>query len=551
MTSCAFWVRGAPRDGECALLPSANRDLADGCDVELLNTAYINCSGWAPGCSGGFTGFTYTLQKETQDGSIVSINVRQGDGKGNTKEPLETRVGKSAEYSVQVCSMVGACKSHALVPITACAAVSPSASEELVMEVVAEAEECLLQQNAECAQEKQQSLADYAEPCDGESNSVLIESLIAQAIELFHVIVSAQGDVGKVSTDLSPLLDLFATIAEKSCDGSVDLFDILLDLCEAENFSPDLGAVALNNLYNKLVENTNGTTLLDSALDISLCLQSTLRQEDSICGEKETVQYEGEAVTYYVFNVPIPELDGPDRTVLSTPNITISLPPFFLKQIEENLNGTGITEQDLPTLSCISVHVVSARVADPCIGTLCEEGSSLGSQGVSGIDFYIEGKEPILLSLSHLTDVRVIMLKRDTAIQENRLGTQESRNNHPVEERFALTATTEKDSTLCAYYNGDGSFTRDCTFLFTENGPEGVLVHCECPHFSNFGVLFDAGTGGEEWTTYRVVSLGMLGGMWVLLLAFFALTLVSTTFQECAGLETSRAKNSRVLGNEI
>ena len=425
------------------------------------------------------------------------------------------------------------------------------AQEQAVSTVLAEAEQCLLQQDAQCAQESQQSLADFAEPCNGETNSVLVDALIEQAIELFYVIVSAQGEEGVMTTEISPLLDLFATIAEKTCDGSIDLFDILLELCGAVNFSPDVGADALNKLYEKLLEKSNSTSLLDSALDIALCLQRTATSTDSICSEKEAVQYDGEGVTYYVFNVPIAELNGPDRTLLTTPSVSLSLPPFFIEQVADNLNGTGVRTEELFTIPCISFHFVTARVADPCIGSLCEEGSSLGSDGVAGIDFYLERSVPIRLHLSHLKDVQVLLLQRGSASPTRQLPSAVGWHRDLSNPRFALTEDSTTEASDCAYYDGVGEFTLDCVFLFEKTTSTGIVTHCECPHFSNFGVIFSGESGNESWTTYRILSLALLCGLWVLILLFMCTTCVSTRFQEFFHLETQRRNNKRVLGRAV
>ena len=558
------------------LPPIDSRMLPSGCDVILLDTASINCTGWVPGCSGGLSGFTFSVMKSgrEENSTQITLQTRQGDGFGNTKNPLEVRVGSSTDYTVRICSSLGACNAATKVGVVGCAAATQEKSAELVENAFALSEQCLLSQNAECAQEVQHSLVEYSPECGVGDNEMIIHALEEQAIELFNIYVNAQGNVSMISTDLSSLLDLFAGIAEKSCDGSLDLFDILLRLCMADDFAPDLAAVALNNLYKKLLQQTNGTALVDSALDIGVCLQQSRRDEDTICGEIDVVRYEGEAVTYYAKNIPLSDLDGPNRTEVATPNISLSLPPYFLQQIKLNLNGTGISEEKLVTMACISVHIVSTRVIDRCIGGLCNEGSSLGSESLSAVEFYIEQREPIRLHLTHVNDVQLILLQRPVPANLARVAKdpqiedlefdrvqmaaqpdieQEGRGEYipdKAEHRFALTEDKDEDVSLCAYYVGDGVFTRDCTYLYSQVIVEGTLIYCDCPHFSSFGILFDAGEGSEEWTVFRIASLSLLAVMWVFLAVFVTAVTFSSWFRVTFGFETEVARNSRVLGEE-
>ena len=68
-----------------------------------------------------------------------------------------------------------------------------------------------------------------------------------------------------------------------------------------------------------------------------------------------------------------------------------------------------------------------------------------------------------------------------------------------------------------------------------------------CHHFSNFGLLFGI-EFNDDWTTYRIVSLALLCGVWVLLLIFFALVIFSAEFRIVFRLETGAEMTQRALG---
>ena len=68
-----------------------------------------------------------------------------------------------------------------------------------------------------------------------------------------------------------------------------------------------------------------------------------------------------------------------------------------------------------------------------------------------------------------------------------------------------------------------------------------------CHHFSNFGLLFGVELN-DDWTTYRIVSLALFCGVWVLLLIFFTLVIFSAEFRIVFHLETGAEKTQRALG---
>ena len=564
LTSCIFYVQGAPRGGSCQLQYTGTDVLPEGCNAMLMDTAAIACSDWKTGCSIGPIDFTFTLQKKAfgETSSTVNLQSRKSDLDGNTATPFQVTVGSNTGFSIRVCSSTGACDKSTIVNVQACSTASVERRIELVQNALLDSQICMNEQNIECAQNIQTSLAEFADSCTDDKNDPIVDLIIPQTVGLTQIYSTAQGSMAedRILTDITPLLDLYAMIGGKSCNGSDTMFNLLPTLCLAENFSPEVGAVALNNLYQKQLMRANGTTDVDQALRISSCLQESIREEKSICGSQNGVLYEGTAYDYYMFNIPIADLDAPTRTVIETPNLTLSLPPQFIDQIAMNLEGTEITESELLLLPCISIHIATAVIADACIGSICEEGVILGSDGVSGVDFYLEGRvKPIPLELSHVTDTIITLLQGRSVNKKTGLkkkinedifnGTREELE---VETRFQLTEDQYDENSLCAYYVGEGIFVKDCKFLYSEESPNGngLRVHCDCPHFSNFGVLFDGNGSSDGWTTYRIISISLLAAAWFVIVLLMALVTFSTKFQIAFGFETSIRKASRVLGDE-
>ena len=80
--------------------------------------------------------------------------------------------------------------------------------------------------------------------------------------------------------------------------------------------------------------------------------------------------------------------------------------------------------------------------------------------------------------------------------------------------------------------------------------PSFLSPSLSCVHFSNFGLLFGS-RSNEDWTTYRILSLALLGGVWTIMTIFFLLVTCSQLFRIHFHLETSIEIRSRVLGDSI
>ena len=83
------------------------------------------------------------------------------------------------------------------------------------------------------------------------------------------------------------------------------------------------------------------------------------------------------------------------------------------------------------------------------------------------------------------------------------------------------------------------SFCFACFFFF-------FFFPCSCTHFSNFGLLF--GSSNEDWTTLRILSVSLFGGVWVALFVFMTLVTVSHAFRVKFHFETAVENKGRVLG---
>ena len=69
-----------------------------------------------------------------------------------------------------------------------------------------------------------------------------------------------------------------------------------------------------------------------------------------------------------------------------------------------------------------------------------------------------------------------------------------------------------------------------------------------CSHFSNFGLLFSA-SSNEDWTTFRILSISLFLGAWVILGVFMLLVQFSASFRVTFGFESGSEFQSRVLGD--
>ena len=75
------------------------------------------------------------------------------------------------------------------------------------------------------------------------------------------------------------------------------------------------------------------------------------------------------------------------------------------------------------------------------------------------------------------------------------------------------------------------------------------LFPSRCSHFSNFGLLFSS-SSNDDWTTYRIVSISLFFGTWVVLGLFILVVEVSVNFRVAFGFETATENQRRVLGEE-
>jgi len=87
----------------------------------------------------------------------------------------------------------------------------------------------------------------------------------------------------------------------------------------------------------------------------------------------------------------------------------------------------------------------------------------------------------------------------------------------------------------------------DSFCVLNDASTEAVTI-CDCHHLSDFSVLFDS--GDDDWTTIRIVSLALLLTTWLFLAVFSALVCFCKPFRIIFNMETSKEKDSRILGHE-
>jgi len=314
-----------------------------------------------------------------------------------------------------------------------------------------------------------------------------------------------------------------------------------LSVCDEELFRVvDTVSDALDydvSLFFKALEctsrnNNNDERQFQRYLFISERAEDTYTRNRGYCGVP-VLDPQG-AVWYSGTTTTLAEMNQEDTVLrIEEGGIEFTLPKGFGDVIVESLRDDGFA-LGLEDGFCIGLH--RTEWTDQCLA------SSL-STPISGMTLRvgIPTAEGTILS----REIRVQNLPDNLAVLIAFPPEKRKKDNN---KRLSLTDDKEViEEEVCVFQVGGCDFSREgCV---ADGVDERGWKVCKCVHLSNFGLLFTGGEGQEEWTTYRIISIALLGGVWVLLGLFMLLVTVSRRFQVMVGAETAIAKDARVLGD--
>ena len=424
--------------------------------------------------------------------------------------------------NIWVCDSRLVCNEDTLFYITT-TALSQEAKTALIASLLNLTQQFIDVGDFEGALSTQLAIVSAYDVCNSQSAEqvVLLTTLVSQTLDLFNAEVAATGFTTDHLPDPTPLLQTWAVIGEKSCVPTFSIFEVLLSVCHSRA-EGTVASSSLDRLLALILANVSQSQLdlyEDKALEINMCFQNSTGPLD--VGNPLPVNYTGKSFSYYQQVVTMRDFSVMEVS-FEIPGAFVFFPLGFNSQINANFHDQIDPNFDL---TWVTLHYTQTNLFNvPSMQSV-----------LAGITVHVlyHGEDVILhlghggISLENVT-IQLWKVKTPTLTQST---------------RYELSLTVV-DTDLCSYYESNDTFTTEgCT----ASGETAEYVNCSCSHFSNFALLFGT-ISNDDWTTFRIVSISLLFGTWLVLFVFMMLVCFSHPFRKLFHLESTKEVASRVLG---
>eukprot|EP00008_Paramoeba_atlantica_P003478 CAMPEP_0201483548 /NCGR_PEP_ID=MMETSP0151_2-20130828/7744_1 /ASSEMBLY_ACC=CAM_ASM_000257 /TAXON_ID=200890 /ORGANISM="Paramoeba atlantica, Strain 621/1 / CCAP 1560/9" /LENGTH=778 /DNA_ID=CAMNT_0047866731 /DNA_START=283 /DNA_END=2619 /DNA_ORIENTATION=+ len=517
---CEVGIVASPKGGFCSI-----ESLSEDCTVDILSTVTLQCMEWEVTCGESFPLSSLPNKVSHYSGELIP----NGIDSLHFTVPHSLIVGADENIIVEICNGF-ACSFFGPILVTVCPFPNEESRQDRFGEMLEQIEQNILINRLENALLLLSALGDAFQDCSSQSQREQdqMESFIVLNHKFYEQSLALVDGVPTRVSDTTILLNTWAIIGEKSCTGLSLLFDTLSLVCFAPT-TTNVASSALDSIYGSLVSGVSDSEtdedqivdLFDEALSLNECFQMTTVPFS--CGESTPGDWIGDSFSYIQEVVSL-ESFSKSRVVLSIPGGEFIFPQDFQSQIIESYQ-TQTNDKNVP-FSCVVMNIIQSP-------SLLESDLKLNSPIVGLVAIVVVNGTPLNLLLGHSKPLKGVIVRLYFADSDS------DRSSGP---RFQLT--TEEKREGCEYYLGNGDFDPDGlkTLKTTQD-----YIECSCPHFSNFGLLFEAES--DSWTTLRILSLALLAFAWMIILVVFLLVTFSQSFREFFHFESHSEVRSRVLGD--
>jgi len=389
-----------------------------------------------------------------------------------------------------------------------------------------EAQSCLNYGDPACALQNQLVLLDFIVPCEDSTNTntLAFNNFVNQTLQLFELYLNASNGV---LADMTSLLGLWNGIAMASCEPLPEMLEILLQICLSDNLNGAMSSSALNSLFGTIFSSPltedQYFEYLDKVLEINDCFQE--RASISSCGVKLPINVTTSNFAFTQSVVSLAALSNGFSIELTAARY--DFPAEFDKQI-----ALAYEKQFNTTLDnfCVIYNIISAR--------------RMGGDGNTNLSADLSGMTVRYVGTNELGNPVNEELKLDAMMGVNvTFDIPECAEDSENSVRYSLAITIDNNYSV-TYYVGGQSFSNDG--IANSRIINNCFVSASVEHFSNLALLFSS-SSADDWTTYRIVSLALLLGVWLFLAIFFLLLQFSPWFRKTFGLMSTGEMADRQL----